>query len=391
MRVVLYVFGSRGDAHPMIALGQELLRDGHDVLLCSPPDFERDAVGRGLGFHPIGTSASALLQGGVGKVDVTGEVVAQFTGLYEAARDSDLIVGAGVPLAGPGVAEKTGARFRYVAYCPEAFPCASHAPMLWPYKSQPRLMNRATWAVLGELWWAYVDKANQAGRAAIGLAPRRRHDYVSGGDGPDLLAADELLAPAPADVRVPVAQVPAIQLTPSNELSEHVEAFLAAGDPPVYLGFGSMPSSTPERHAKVVRELAAKGGRRFIVSWGWSGIDAGLPEGSLLIGDEPHDRLFGRCAAVVHHGGAGTTHTALRAGVPQVIVPCAADQPYWAKRVMELGVGERCGSIRSLSAQRLDKALDRLLGDAAMASRVRDAAAAVGRPDSAAVAATLLL
>jgi sterol 3beta-glucosyltransferase len=119
-----------------------------------------------------------------------------------------------------------------------------------------------------------------------------------------------------------------------------LEAFLEAGDPPVYIGFGSMAGSQPDRLAKLVLEALAMSGQRGLLLTGWGGIHAlSVPESVLVIEAAPHTWLFPRMAAVVHHGGAGTTAEGLRAGVPSVILPYMMDQPFWGQRVKALGVG----------------------------------------------------
>jgi vancomycin aglycone glucosyltransferase len=117
-------------------------------------------------------------------------------------------------------------------------------------------------------------------------------------------------------------------------------AFLDAGTPPVYAGFGSMPMRTSTDVARVAIEAIRAQGRRAVVARGWA--DLALiddRDDCFVVGEVNQQALFGRVAAVVHHGGAGTTTTATLAGAPQVVVPQATDQPYWAARVADLGIG----------------------------------------------------
>jgi UDP:flavonoid glycosyltransferase YjiC (YdhE family) len=157
-----------------------------------------------------------------------------------------------------------------------------------------------------------------------------------------VVACDPALASAPSDHPVPVRQIGALFAEEKDELSAEVRAFLEAGEPPVYIGFGSMADVDPERTTERLFESVRRAGVRALVSRGWAGLSSrSCPGNVLLIGPEPHGKLFPRCAAVVHHGGAGTTHAAARAGVPQVIMPQLLDQHYWAHRVHRAGIGPR--------------------------------------------------
>ena len=162
--------------------------------------------------------------------------------------------------------------------------------------------------------------------------------------------------------------------------------FLDAGTPPVYVGFGSMRA--PQDAARVAIEAMRAQGRRAVVARGWAGL--GLiddRDDCFAVGEVNQQVLFGRMAAVVHHGGAGTTTTAARAGAAQVVVPQWADQPYWARRVADLGIGV-AQDVPNLTTESLSAALR-----TALASRTRARARAVAgtiRTDGATVAARLL-
>jgi vancomycin aglycone glucosyltransferase len=149
-----------------------------------------------------------------------------------------------------------------------------------------------------------------------------------------------VLAPWPGRADA-VWQTGAWVLPDERPLDPGLEAFLAAGEPPVYFGFGSM--RMPAELAEVIVAAARAAGRRAVIAAGWAGLEPpGPATGCLGIGEVNQQALFGRVAAVVHHGGAGTTTAAALAAVPQVIIPQAYDQPYWAQRVTELGIGTSC-------------------------------------------------
>jgi vancomycin aglycone glucosyltransferase len=152
------------------------------------------------------------------------------------------------------------------------------------------------------------------------------------------LAADATLAPVPATPGRKIFQTGAWVLADDTPLSEDVEAFLEGGERPILVGFGSMPTAGDVGRRLIAAARAV--GRRIIVSRGWADLDLidDAPD-CMAIGDASHDLLLPRVAAIVHHGGAGTTAAAARAGVPQVITPMFSDQFYWADRVVDLGLG----------------------------------------------------
>ncbi|GAB4098196.1 glycosyltransferase [Sinomonas halotolerans] len=158
-------------------------------------------------------------------------------------------------------------------------------------------------------------------------------------------------------------------------LPERVEAFLDAGEPPVYIGFGSMAGPDPEATTRACLEAAELAGVRAVIATGWGGLSEVPDSGRVLAVEHvPHTPLFPRVAAVVHHGGAGTTAAAARAGRPQVLCPFVADQPFWARRMHALGVAARPLPQRRLTADGLASRLAHAMDDAGIRAR----AAALG-------------
>lgn len=163
-------------------------------------------------------------------------------------------------------------------------------------------------------------------------------DYVFGDQ--VWLATDPILDPWQETPDLDVVQTGAWILPDVRPLPAELVAFLDAGTPPVYVSFGSMPMRTATDAAQVAIEAIRAQGRRALVARGWA--DLALiddRDDCFVVGEVNHQQLFSRMAAVIHHGGAGTTNTAYRAGVPQVVVPQGGDQAYWASRVDELGIG----------------------------------------------------
>ena len=146
--------------------------------------------------------------------------------------------------------------------------------------------------------------------------------------------------------------------------------FLQEGPPPVYVGFGSMFMSGGPRKAEIVLRALKLAGQRGVLAIGWGGLAANnVPEGIFVLDAIPHDWLFPKVAAVVHHGGAGTTGAALRAGKPSVVCPFVGDQTFWGRRVTALGGGPPPIPQRKLTAERLAGAIERVVADPGMHQR----------------------
>lgn len=168
------------------------------------------------------------------------------------------------------------------------------------------------------------------------------------------------LVPTPTDWPTTALTVGAWTLPPAPDCipPQPLAEFLAAGPPPVYIGFGSMAGRNPGRVTAIVLEALERSGRRGVLASGWGGLAAlAVPRDVLVIDHAPHDWLFPRVAAVVHHGGAGTTHAGLRAGRPSIICPFFGDQPFWGRRVHALGAGPAPIPQRRLTAARLADAI----------------------------------
>jgi len=355
MQVLLSSIGSRGDVQPLVALGVELQALGHRARLCVAPNFKEWIESYGLECTPIGPDLKKMTGGTVpGKPILPSKeqlqqmadqmVRGQFQVIGEAARDCDLIVAAGaLQIATRSIAEAGNIPYVFAAYCPAVLPSSKYPPP----KTGGHHSHSLSEAENERLWKENEQEFDKFGaalneeRAKIGLAPVtsvQRHMFT---DRP-WLAADPILAPAFPLTGMEVVQTGAWMLSEQTLLPDDLEKFLAEGKPPIYLGFGSMRAS--EQTAHVLIEAARALGLRSILSQGWAGLmpsDMGVntQNDCLSIEDVDHAKLFPRMAAIVHHGGAGTTTAAARAGTPQVIVPHNYDQFYWAHRVQQLGMG----------------------------------------------------
>jgi vancomycin aglycone glucosyltransferase len=351
MRVLLSTIGSRGDVQPVVALAVRLRALGEEVRVCAPPDFRDWIDGLAIPFVPLGPQlrstgkarpTAPLPSPEQRRQMVEATVATQFETLSAAAEDCDVIVAGGyLVVAARSVAEQLEIRYVFAAYCPAALPSPHHAPpplpMLGDTPADGTVDNRTLWARDAQRWNDNWSAPLNSHRASAGLAPVgdvRSHMFT---DKP-WLAADPTLGPWPEPGDPDVVQTGAWILPDERPLSAELEAFLEAGEPPVYFGFGSIRA--PQDLGKTMIETARALGRRAIVLRGWA--DLALLDGEpdcLSIGEVNQQALFQRVAAAVHHGGAGTTTAAARAGAPQVIIPQHFDQHYWAQRTNDLGIG----------------------------------------------------
>jgi vancomycin aglycone glucosyltransferase len=397
MRVLLSTYGGRGDVEPLVGLAVALQGLGAQVRVCAPPDLAARLAEVGVPLAPLGMSVRQLLDGATrpSAADIpriqAALIAEQFAELPALAEDCDALVTTGlfpVAASAQSVSEKLGIRYVFAAYCPIYLPSPHHRPQPLPGRPLPPEVtdNRVLNDLSIQNYNAMFGEVLNSHRASLGLPPVDNvRDHVITGN--PWLAADPVLAPWPGSPDLDVVQTGAWMVPDERPLPAELVAFLDAGEPPVYVGFGSMPA--PAGVARVAIDAIRAQGRRVVIGRGWADL-ALIDERDdcFAVGEVNQQMLFRRVAAVVHHGGAGTTTTAARAGAPQVVVPQMADQPYFAARVAELGIGAaHDGPVPT--TETLSAALSSALTDE---TRARAAAlAGTIRPDGATVAAKLLL
>jgi vancomycin aglycone glucosyltransferase len=397
MRVLLSTYGGRGDVEPLVGLAVRLRALGAEVRASAPPDCAERLAEVGVPLVPVGPPVRQLVHGATRSsvADVprlVAELIAeQFDKLPAVAEGCDALVATGlfpVAASAQSVAEKLGIRYVFAAYCPIFLPSPHRPPQ--PLPGRPLPPDVTDNRVLNDLdiqnYNALYGPALNTNRASIGLPSVdnvRDHVFTNH----PWLASDPTLAPWEEPADLDVVQTGAWILPDERPLPAELEAFLDAGTPPVYMSFGSMRAPTDV--ARVAIEAIRGHGRRALVARGWADlalIDA--RDDCFVVGEVNQQQLFGRMAAVVHHGGAGTTTTAARAGAPQVVVPQMADQPYFAGRVAELGIGAAHDGPTP-TTESLSAALRTALTPETRA-RARAVAGTI-RTDGATVAAKLLL
>ncbi|HKU16008.1 MAG TPA: glycosyltransferase [Steroidobacteraceae bacterium] len=388
MRVLLTTFGSRGDVQPMLALAAALRVHGADARVCAPPDeeFAQLFAAAGVPLLPAFTSVRQWVvemlpkRATISLPKIAAQVMAaQYEAIAAAARafdgaGCDAMVATGLfssVAAARAVAEKLDLRYVLAAYCPIFLPSPYRRPHEYPSHPHPPGVtdNRLLWdrdvQVMNEIFGGGLNGL----RASVGL-PKvdnvRDHVYTR----QPWLAADPVIAPWRQPADIDVVQTGAWLLPDERPLPGELLQFLDAGAPPVYIGLGSLPA--PKEFARTAIDVVRAQGRRVLLSRGWAELArVDDRDDCFVIGEINQQALFPRVAAVIHHGGAGTTTTAARAGAPQVVVPQIMDQPYWASRVWDLGIGSAHDGPTPTAAS-LSAALE-----AALSSGIRTRALAV--------------
>lgn len=372
MNVLLCAVGTRGDVQPILALAIELQALGHHARLCVPPAYTDWVQSFGVVCFSIWPSMQVTSEGAMQlSTEQLGRLAArsaylEFQAVTEAACGCDVIVAGGPQLATRSVAEALRIPYVFAAYCPAVLPSANHPPPQLGARHHPQSLppNRsaALWREDQQTWNALFGDALNEQRAEVGLAPIESVQHYVFTASP-WLAADAALAPAAPSRNMHIAQTGAWLLPTSAVLPDYVEEFLAAGEPPVYFGFGSMPAADSTSYA-LIEAARALGLRSIVAQSDLLPNDTGSD--CLFVKDIAHEWLLPRVAAIVHHGGAGTTTAAARAGTAQVVVPHMYDQYYWAHRVQQLGIGVAGPSRAHLEMRSIAAALQACLRDEIM-------------------------
>lgn len=396
MKLTIATAGSRGDAQPYIALGKGLRAAGHQVTIAGDPEFAALADKHALAFAPLPLDGRSAFSKCPEHLDNPAAMLRWLKAHYSPDRAYfEAMLGA-----------MRGSDAALIAFL--AFPAAHVAEALdIPWIGaflQPWTPSRAfSWALPAQLprwipdnikgeinWWssrsaslltlrAFREAVDDGRQAVLGLGPVDFDEYAAFGseDMPAIYGYSPLL----------VSEQPAWTMNqrvtgfwflegdgwkPPARLTR----FLEDGEPPVVVGFGSMGDCRGRETTVLVVEALRRAGRRGILLGGWAALGEGepLPESLLQLDEAPHDWLLPRSAASMHHGGAGTTAAALRAGIPSIIVPFFGDQPFWGQRIHALGVGPAPIKRKQLTVARLTQALEE-----ALSAETRACAATIGK------------
>jgi sterol 3beta-glucosyltransferase len=395
--------GSRGDVQPYAALGLALQERGHQVTLATHINFQAYVEGLGLAYRPLPGDSRAMVQDpAVARTVAAGQVLPFFRAVYErmyperlalqdaalaAAQGADVVLGSAVSdQLALAVAEKSGARFVWSDLQPLAPTSAYPSFALLPgFGNLGRPLNRLSHQLAAWGWWRLSRRDVNEMRQRWGLPTSARSPLAQARERGllQLHGYSPSLVPRPQDwgplqVQAGAWDLPraAAQALPGDHHDAGFAHWLEDGPAPVFFGFGSMAILSGEALLDLVGDVCEDLEIRGVIGAGWTdvhGPDCDLPEGVAIADACDYAWLFPQCAAVMHHGGSGTTHTASLAGSPQVVCSLFADQPFWGRQVARRGAGVHL-PFKRLSVESLKEAvLEALAEDKA------DAAAALAQ------------
>jgi UDP:flavonoid glycosyltransferase YjiC (YdhE family) len=391
MRITILSVGTRGDVQPYIALGLGLQQAGHEVRLATHSIFQEFVSSWGLDFAPLaGNPQEWLQQQGEQFMLESQKPIRQFTRLFrsivepiladswQACQGTEAIIYTPLAVAGYHIAEKLGVPAYSSAPQPRSHTRAFPSPLLRPRGRLGGIYNWLTYSLVQQIFWQSLRKPiNQWRQETLNLPPiPLTGPYTQNYEQrlPLLYCYSPTVVPKPPDWldQFHVSGYWFLDHRADWQPPADLVKFLAAGSPPVYIGFGSLMGQNPEALTKLVLESLGQAGQRGILLTGWGGLtNADLPDDVFKIESVPFDWLFPQLAAVVHHGGAGTTAAALRAGVPSIILPFLAENFFWGQRVTELGAGPPPISQKQLTAERLATAIRTATSDEIMKASAR--------------------
>ncbi|XP_059297917.1 sterol 3-beta-glucosyltransferase UGT80A2-like [Lycium ferocissimum] len=364
MQIVMLIVGTRGDVQPFTAIGKRLQDFGHRVRLATHANFKEFVLTAGLEFYPLGGDPKILagymvknkgfLPSGPSEIPTQRNQLKDIIySLLPACKEPDMDTG--VPFKADAIIANPPAYGH--AHVAEALKIPIHIffTMPWtPTTEFPHPLSRVkqpagyrlSYQIVDSLIWLGIrDLINDVRKKKLKLRPVT---YLSGSQGSELDIPHAYiwsphLVPKPKDwgPKIDVVGFCFLDLATGYEPPESLVNWLKAGPKPIYIGFGSLPVQDPQKMTETIVKALEITGQRGIINKGWGGLgDLAEPKDFVYLLDNcPHDWLFLQCAAVVHHGGAGTTAAGLKAACPTTIVPFFGDQPFWGERVHARGVG----------------------------------------------------
>jgi sterol 3beta-glucosyltransferase len=395
MKITILTYGSRGDVQPFLALALALQKAGHTVKLAAPHRFESFISAYNIPFVPLAGDPEVISQrlNDAGRnpiqmmramsdyiFSIADRVARQ---AFSACEDADLIVHSFLfTTGGHSLARKMGIPDVSVQTFPIFAPTHAFPTVSMPNLPPGLLSYFSHWLTTQAFWYG----------GNMGYRRLRKFDpetfdldlfwpFVlddSRLTTPLLLAYSPTVIPRPDDWSSPHIHIPGYFFLNTNDTYQPpatLTNFLAEGEPPICITFGSMINRNADHVYHTVLDVLEKTKNRGIILTGWGGLqETPLSRQVFVTGSIPHDWLFPHCKMVIHHGGAGTTAAGLRAGIPNIVIPFAADQPFWGKRVHALGAGPHLIPVKKLAVDKLIAALIEADGDA-----IRNGAQAVGR------------
>jgi UDP:flavonoid glycosyltransferase YjiC (YdhE family) len=380
MRIVLAPYGTRGDVEPMLALALALMQRGHSALLAGPPDYQWLAEAQGVPFAPVAQPFSRFLDGTRNELRVFfgafRSTPEQFEALDAVVPGADCVMGAMLQFAAPSVAEIHGIPYCYAVFSPSYLRSLDQPALSIPLRRPPHWVHRLIWGAQDALL-PILGRSLLRERERRGLPPISSLYTHLAPPGRILAAVDPILTPVPADADA----VPSTGLwrrRSAGDLPADLEDFLESGPKPIYVGFGSMRARDAEGLQELIVAAAERAGVRALFPATPAASASTTWRTCLAVAGVPHDLLFPRVMAVIHHGGAGTFASAALAGCPQGVVAHLGDQYYHGYRVEALGVGPAPLHANRLTVSSLARMMAELSSNPSFGSAARSLAPQLG-------------
>lgn len=397
MKITIVSVGSRGDVQPYLALGLGLQQAGYEVTLAADTVFESFISEHGIRFAPISANPMRVLEGGsVGMGDNPFQLFSwvrkyvmeigneHFSTLLAACQGADLIIFGSIGFVAIHIAEALQTRALATSLQPIIptkeipYSTAKIPPEWLPFRGA---INKFNYGIYNKMFYRMMlGMINQGREQVLGLKPLPWSFYarLDLSQYWMLYGYSQHVIPKPQDWNnfQKITGYWSLEQQQDWQPSDELSAFLEETPKPVYIGFGSMVDKEAAVLTQLVVNAVEQAQVRAVLLGGWTDLGGqGLPKSILKVNDVPHDWLFPRVAAVVQHGGAGTTAAGFQAGVPMVIVPFMADQPFWGYQAAKLGVSPKPIPRKKLTANKLAGAIIKAVSD----NDMRQNAAALGQ------------
>lgn len=376
MRISIHTLGTRGDVQPFVALAKGLIDHAHTVQMAAPAQFEEFIASHGIGFVALPAEFLQLLDTAEGQKAIAESrgVLAGFKLLgrirplmgellrreweADSAFRPDMVIFHPKCFGASHIALRLGVPSILASPLPGFTPTSAFASPLAPARSLGPLNKLTHVATLSSPEWLFRKELRTFRKDVLQL-PKEKSPQ---GAQPTLYGYSRHVVPKPADWGPEVCVSGYWFLDePDWNMPRDLKRFLDAGPPPVYVGFGSMPADDPYLLGHAVVQALARNGQRGVLARGGGAIALrDVPESIHLIDQAPHSQLFERVCAAIHHGGAGTSGAAVRAGIPSTICAFTGDQPFWAHRLHQIGVATPALNRRSLNEDSLAEAIGRM-------------------------------
>jgi len=375
MNITILTYGSRGDVQPFLPLSLGLMANGHSVKLAAPARFKQLIEEHGIQFVPLPGEPEDLSRrlndAGYNFVKMVREMMEHAIEIgaemlrqtEDACADADLIIHTIAHVVGTHtLAREKNIPDIHIQTFPMFTPTGDYPNVTMP-NLKLRSLNRFTHLVSQKVTWWTSRFGYEQVRRRVGL-PKRKLYFPFDNDPlrpptPILCAWSPNILPASKDwtSNVHVTGYYFLDHVEDYQPSAELQSFLEDGSTPVCISFGSMVNRDVERIDRIVRDALERTGNRGIILSGWSDVKNVSSVDVLYLDSVPHDWLLPQCKIIIHHGGAGTTSAGLRAGIPNVVIPFTAGQPFWGSRVQALGVGLKPIYVNKLSVENLTQAI----------------------------------